>query len=79
MVSQEDLDNASWRKSSRSDTASGCVSMAPVDAYRAVRDSKDPHGPVLVFSTLELRVFLHRIKEGYFDAIRFGVNGGAAE
>ncbi|MFD0689360.1 DUF397 domain-containing protein [Actinomadura fibrosa] len=46
-----DLSQAAWRKSSRSNGAGGnCVEVAGVDAVVAVRDSKDPEGPVLVMS-----------------------------
>jgi Domain of unknown function (DUF397) len=41
---------AAWRKSSRSQ-ASNCVEVAPLGDGRvpvAIRDSKDPDGPVLV-------------------------------
>jgi hypothetical protein len=40
-----------WRKSSHSGSDGGeCVELAGVDGKVAVRDSKDPHGPVLVVS-----------------------------
>ncbi|MFI2711820.1 DUF397 domain-containing protein [Micromonospora sp. NPDC018662] len=38
-----------WRKSSHSGDEGACVEMAPLSATVAVRDSKDPTGPVLVF------------------------------
>ncbi|MBC6469369.1 DUF397 domain-containing protein [Actinomadura alba] len=79
MVSQEELENASWRKSSQSDEAnSGCVSMASLGAFRAIRDSKDPHGPALVFNATELRSFFAEIRRGGFDFPNCGTNGGAA-
>lgn len=39
-----------WRKSSHSGDQGACVEMAPIDTGVAVRDSKDPAGPVLLFS-----------------------------
>ncbi|SBT53079.1 DUF397 domain-containing protein [Micromonospora auratinigra] len=39
-----------WRKSSHSGDEGACVEMALLPAAVAVRDSKDPAGPVLVFS-----------------------------
>lgn len=40
---------ARWRKSSHSGDEGACVEMAPLTGAVAVRDSKDPSGPVLVF------------------------------
>ena len=45
------LSNARWRKSTRSGTnGGGCVEVADnLPGVVAVRDSKDPAGPVLTF------------------------------
>ncbi|MER7271253.1 DUF397 domain-containing protein [Micromonospora carbonacea] len=40
---------ARWRKSSRSGDEGACVEMAVVPGAVAVRDSKDPTGPALLF------------------------------
>ncbi|MEU6077111.1 DUF397 domain-containing protein [Micromonospora sp. NPDC047074] len=40
---------ARWRKSSRSGDEGACVEMAVLPGTIAVRDSKDPSGPALLF------------------------------
>ena len=64
-----DLSNAIWRKSSYSGGNGGdCVEIAVLtDDSRAVRDSKDPGGPVLAFGPDEWRAFTAAIKTGEYD------------
>lgn len=52
-----------WRKSSYSGKESNCVELALTPG--AVRDSKDPAGPVLPVP--DMRAFLREIKRGRFD------------
>jgi hypothetical protein len=63
------IDNAIWRKSSYSGSnGGGCVEVADnVPEVVAVRDSKDPGGPVLAFAPDEWRAFTAAIKAGEFD------------
>jgi len=44
------LSTADWRKSSHSGDEGACVELAVVPSHVAVRDSKDPAGPVLLFT-----------------------------
>ncbi|MEW2355981.1 DUF397 domain-containing protein [Spirillospora sp. NPDC029432] len=55
-----------WRKSTYSgDPSIGtCVEVAAMDGSRAVRDSKNPTGPMLTFSVSELRTLITSIKSG---------------
>jgi Domain of unknown function (DUF397) len=60
-----DLLDARWRKSSYSGAGNECVEVAVnLDAVVAVRDSKDPAGPALVFDAHEFRTFIGRTKAG---------------
>ncbi|MEU5995636.1 DUF397 domain-containing protein [Spirillospora sp. NPDC047418] len=57
-----DLRNARWRKSSYTGSNGGnCVELADVAgaAVVAVRDSKDPDGPVLLLTRAALRTAVH--------------------
>ena len=60
------LDAVAWRKSSYSGSNGGdCVEVAsPLDQSVAVRDSKDPDGPMLTFARAEWRTFTAAIKAG---------------
>ncbi|WP_372907148.1 DUF397 domain-containing protein [Saccharopolyspora indica] len=52
-----------WRKSSRSGSSGGqCVEVAVQPAVIGVRDSKDPDGPVLVFSPGAFAQFLGTLR-----------------
>jgi Domain of unknown function (DUF397) len=65
-MSTVDLSGARWRKSSRSTDGGGadCVEVAFVDDGTALRDSKNPTGPALVFSTQAWSAFLTAAKQG---------------
>ena len=52
-------DKAQWRKSTRSNNQGECVEVATnLPGVVAVRDSKDPTGPVLTFSSRAWCAFL---------------------
>lgn len=66
-MSTPDLSRARWKKSSRSSANGQCVEMADLGDAVAVRDSKDPRGPVLIFTPSEWAAFLDGTKAGEFD------------
>lgn len=60
------VDGDKWRSSTFS-AESNCVEVAFLDDLVAVRDSKDRHGQVLMFTQPEWRAFLAGAREGEFD------------
>jgi ABC-type amino acid transport substrate-binding protein len=64
-----DLSCITWRKASRSNSNGGaCVEVARnLASAVAVRDSKNPDGPKLIFAPADWRTFMASIKAGSFD------------
>jgi hypothetical protein len=60
-----------WRKAQRSTYNGACVEVASVVGKIAVRDSKDPDGPVLLYTPDEWSAFLDGAKKGEFDNLAF--------
>ena len=61
-----DLSHVSWHKSSQSGV-NGCVEVAIQDGKVVVRNSEDPQGPILVFTTARWQAFLDGVRNGEFD------------
>jgi Domain of unknown function (DUF397) len=62
-----DLSLMRWKKSSRSGAGNNCIELANLGGDRAVRDSKDPTGPTLRFTTAAWSAFTTGIRTGEFD------------
>lgn len=62
------LDGAKWKKAKKSNGNGGnnCVEVAILDTGVAVRDSKNPGGPALLFTDLEWDAFLDGAKNDEF-------------
>jgi len=58
---------ASWRKSSYSNSANGCVEAAHLTGLVAIRDSKDPRGPVQLYTARQWSRFISAVRSGGLD------------
>lgn len=58
-----------WQKSRRSNPSGNCVEMAalPGGGGIAVRNSRDPDGPALIYTLEEIVAFLAGARDGDFD------------
>ena len=63
-----DLRGVRWHKSRRSSAQGNCVETARLPAGEvAVRNSRHPEGPALIFTRDEVRAFLEGVRDGDFD------------
>lgn len=63
-----EVSNAHWRKSRYSNPSGNCVETAKLPAGgMAVRNSRYPDGPALVFTKAEWDAFLLGARDGEFD------------
>jgi hypothetical protein len=63
-----DLDSVTWQKSLRSNATGNCVEIAALpDGGAAVRNSRHPDGPALIYTRSELEALILGVKDGEFD------------
>ncbi|MCZ7457035.1 DUF397 domain-containing protein [Streptomyces sp. WMMC940] len=59
-----------WIKSSHSNATGNCVELAALpDGQVAVRNSRDPQGPALVYTRDEVEAFVAGARGGEFDDV----------
>jgi len=62
------FDDVRWRKSRHSSAQGNCVEVAALpDGGIAMRNSRYPEGPALVYTRAEIDAFLRGVKDGEFD------------
>ena len=58
-----------WVKAQASSNHGQCIQLALAADGIAMRDSKDPDGPILLYSRAEFRAFLDGARNGDFDGV----------
>jgi hypothetical protein len=63
-----DLHDVTWQKSHHSNSQGTCVELAGLPSGDiAVRNSRDPDGPALIYTPAEIDAFIRGAKDGEFD------------
>lgn len=63
-----ELQAVTWRKSQRSNSSGNCVELAALPSGNfAVRNSRHPGGPALVYTHAEIEALILGAKDGDFD------------
>jgi hypothetical protein len=67
-MTARDLGPVAWRKSRASNPSGNCVEAAALpDGSVALRNSRHPEGPALVYTRAEIAAFLAGVRDGEFD------------
>ncbi|MET7944151.1 DUF397 domain-containing protein [Streptomyces sp. NPDC005302] len=67
-VSANTLQDVTWVKSRRSAIEGNCVELAALpDGSVAIRNSREPQGPALIYTRAEMIAFLEGARGGEFD------------
>jgi hypothetical protein len=63
------LTTVTWQKSRRSNPSGNCVELAPLPRGEgiALRNSRDPEGPALLYTFDEIVAFIRGAQDGDFD------------
>lgn len=64
----DEITDTTWRKSRRSNSQGNCVELAELrDGSVAMRNSRHPQGPALVYTRAEVEALILGAKDGDFD------------
>jgi Domain of unknown function (DUF397) len=64
------LAGTGWRKSRRSNSQGACLEMRPLAGGEiAVRNSRYPDGPMLIYTRAEIQALIEGVKAGDFDQL----------
>jgi hypothetical protein len=67
-MSASQLQGVIWQKSGRSNPSGNCVECAALPGGEvAVRNSRDPQGPALIYTPAEIEAFILGVRDGDFD------------
>lgn len=67
-VQASSISGVRWTKSGRSNQSGNCVEVAALpDGSVAMRNSRHPDGPALVYTRAEITAFVDGAKDGDFD------------
>jgi hypothetical protein len=67
-MAASELHDAVWQKSLHSNSQGTCVELARLpDGEVAVRNSRFPEGPALIYTRAEIQALLQGVKDGEFD------------
>jgi hypothetical protein len=69
IMSDAERASLTWLKAQLSGANGQCVEIASTADKVAIRDSKDPGGPILVYTFAEFKAFLHGARNGEFDGL----------
>jgi hypothetical protein len=75
-----ELPKVRWRKSQASNPSGSCVEMAKLPGGAiAMRNSRHPAGPALIYTRAEVAAFLTGVKNGEFDDLYLDAPDGRGD